>query len=305
MKTKPKRFKASWKSEKAEKKFRTADAARWKRATSTPPETINVATSFGPTRAYRWAGEGADIVLIHGMGDTSIRWVPVAESLAEYNVYAVDIMGDVGGSIPKDGFESAADYGTWLSETIAALGLSNPHIVGYSMGGYIALSHAVQGGPAASTVLFDPVGAVKLRTVRFIAWGAATGLAGFAPGPIRRRAAKRLDQPLLNDREDFRVHMLGMRGHPMQLPPLPVFTDGQLASIKRPLRLVVGAKTSAFDGAEMVRGVAKLVPGSHARLLAGAGHGWVMSRPDECLREIRAAVAQSDVEQPAANHADL
>ena len=117
------------------------------------------------------------------------------------------------------------------------------------------LSHAVQGGTAGSLVLFDPVGLVELRMARFIAWGAGTALAAMAPQPIRRWAGRRLRQPILDDKADVRAYLKGSIGHPMTLPPLPVFTDEQLASITVPVRVVAGAKSPPFDGAAMIRRV--------------------------------------------------
>lgn len=291
MKTKTKRYKAKWRNGRVERAFREADAQRWKRAISVPPEALDVATSFGATRVYRWPGEGGSVVLLHGVGDTSVRWVPIAESLVELNVFAVDIMGDVGQSVPADGFASAADYGIWLSEVIDGLGLTAPHVVGHSLGGYVALSHAVRGTSAGSTVLLDPVGVVELKLRRFIVWGLKTAVAFYSPGPIRRRLAERIGQPLLNDKADAAVHLKGARGHPMQLPPLPVFDDEQLAAINHPVRLVAGAKSPAFDIPAMVRRITDHVTDCQTRVLPGAGHAFVMSHPDECLAEIRAAIA--------------
>ena len=287
---KEKLYRASWRSERAEQKFRTADAARWERATSSPPDTVDVATSFGPTRVHHWPGDGADIVFLHGMGDTSIRWVPYAEALAEHNVYAFDIMGDVGHSRADVGFTSGGDFGTWLTEAIESLDLAAPHIVGMSLGGYVALSHAVHGGSAASIVLLDPVGVAKLRVVRFTVWGLKTAIASMAPGRIRHWAARRLGQPLLHDKADVKVHMQGMRGKPMKLPPLPVFSDEQLVSIGPPVRLVAGGKSPAFDSADMVRRIVDVAIDGHARLLPDAGHGLAMTHLDDCVAEIRAAL---------------
>ena len=275
-----------------------ADAARWRQATNAPPEAIDIATSFGATRVFRWPGDGPDVVLLHGVGDTSFRWLPFAEALPELNVLAIDIMGDVGGSKPDAGFETAAEYGRWLAATIEGLGLSAPHIAGMSLGGYVALSHAVQGGAAGSIVLFDPVGLVELRMARFIAWGAATALAAAAPGPIRRWAGRRLRQPLLDQKVDVRAHLRGAIGHPMALPPLPVFTDEQLASIGVPVRVVAGAKSPPFDGPSMIRRVEESIERGHGRLLPDAGHAPAMTHPELCLDELRSAIA-GDVSGPA------
>ena len=293
-----KTYRGAWKSDRAERRFRIADAARWAQATGAPPETIDVPTRFGSTRAHRWPGQGPDVVLLHGVGDTSFRWIPFAEALPEFNIFAVDIMGDVGNSKPDVGFETANDYGSWLDETVDSLGLSAPHIAGVSLGGYVALSHAVQGGVAGSIVLFDPVGLVELRMARFIAWGAATALAAMSPERIRRWAGRRLRQPILDDKVDVRAHLKGSIGHPMMLPPLPVFTDEQLASITLPVRVVAGAKSPPFDGAAMVRRVETSIKHGHARLLSDAGHAPAMTHIDVCLEELRAAVA-GDAPGPA------
>lgn len=286
-----KQYAGVWRSDRAEQKFRAADAARWQQATDVLPEAIDVTTRFGSTRVHRWRGPGPDIVLLHGVGDTSYRWIPFADALADHNVFAIDIMGEVGNSTPDVGFETGADYGAWLSETISALGLASPHIVGMSLGGYVALSHAVQGGAAGSLVLFDPVGLVKLRMFRFIRWGAATGLAAMTPEPVRRWAGRRLRQPLLDDKADVRAHMRGSTGHPMNLPPLPVFTDEQLASITVPVRVLAGAKSPPFDGEAMTQRVTGTIWNAQARLLPDAGHALALTHREACLAELRAAVA--------------
>lgn len=286
-----KTYQGAWKSDRAEQKFRTADAIRWEQATDTPPETIDVPTRFGSTRVHRWPGPGPDVILLHGVGDTSFRWIRFAEELPEFNVFAIDIMGDVGNSSPDVGFETADDYGIWLTETIDSLGLAAPHIAGMSLGGYVALSYAVQAGPAGSIVLFDPVGFVELRMVRFIGWGAATALGAIAPRRVRRWVGRRLRQPLLDDKADVRAYVKGSMGHPMKLPPLPVFTDEQLASITVPVRLVAGAKSPPFDGAAMRERVAHSIKHAHTRLLADAGHALAMTHRDVCLAELHAAVA--------------
>ena len=267
-----KSHRGAWKSDRAEQKFRIADAARWERATDAPPETIDVPTRFGPTRVHRWPGRGPDIILLHGVGDTSFRWIRFAEALPDYDVFAIDIMGDVGNSKPDIGFETADDLGSWLGETIHSLALPAPHIAGMSFGGYVALSHVVQGGAAGSVTLFDPVGLVELRMARFIGWGAATALAALAPGPVRRWAGRRLRQPMLDDKADVRAYLRGSLGHPMSLPPLPVFLDEQLASITVPVRVVAGAKSPPFDGPAMIERVNDSIEHAHTRLLHDAGH---------------------------------
>ncbi|MEM7275779.1 MAG: alpha/beta hydrolase, partial [Actinomycetota bacterium] len=250
-------------------------------------------TSFGPTRVYRWPGGGPPVVFLHGMGDTSIRWIPYAEQLGDHDVYAVDIMGDVGASRQTVGFTSAADYPDWLDQTIRGLGVTRPTIVGESLGGYLALAHAVTATGAdrpAATVAFDPVGVVKLRLARFMAMG-AWGLVGtMSPGPVRRAIGRRLHQPLLLDKDGLRLYVAGQRGHPPKLPPLPVFTDEELATITTPVRVLAGARSTVFDVERLVKRVETTIPGGQARLLQDAGHGFTLTHFDDCLATIRSSL---------------
>ncbi len=302
---KEKTYQGTWRSDKAEQKYREADAAYWARATDNPPTSIDVPTRFGPTRVYRWEGAGPAIVFIHGMSDTSIRWIPFAEELDGYDVYAVDIMGDVGQSVHEVGFTSAADYGTWLEDTIGGLGLHQPHVVGHSLGGFVAITYAIhashmaadQPERLASLVAFDPVGMVKLRMVRFMAWGFSAMLGSRSPGPIRRWSAKRLRMPLINDRDAYNVLTQANLGHPPSTPPLPVFTDAELRSIDVPTWVIAGAKSGAFDVKKLAERATTLIPGARAQLVADAGHAVTASHFEVCLDVVREALQTSSSSQ--------
>jgi pimeloyl-ACP methyl ester carboxylesterase len=302
---KEKTYQGTWRSDKAEQKYREADAAYWARATDNPPTSIDVPTRFGPTRVYRWEGAGPAIVFIHGMSDTSIRWIPFAEELDGYDVYAVDIMGDVGQSVHEVGFTSAADYGTWLEDTIGGLGLHQPHVVGHSLGGFVAITYAIhashmaadQPERLASLVAFDPVGMVKLRMVRFMAWGFSAMLGSRSPGPIRRWSAKRLRMPLINDRDAYNVLTQANLGHPPSTPPLPVFTDDELRSIDVPTWVIAGAKSGAFDVKKLAERATTLIPGARAQLVADAGHAVTASHFEVCLDVVREALQTSSSSQ--------
>lgn len=289
-----KQYRARWRSPKAEQRYRQLDAKLWQRdLIGRAPESIDIATDFGSTRVYRWPGSGSPVVLLHGMGDTSIRWIPYAEKLVDHDVYAIDIMGDVGASTPDIGFTSATGYTDWLQQAIAKLGITEPTVVGYSLGGYLALSYAglssTGAPPVASTVLFDPVGVVKLRLGRFTLMGLEGLVGSLAPDGVRNLIGQRRRQPLLLDKEGLHLYTTGQRGHPPKIPPLPVFTDEQLGSIRTPVRAVIGARTTIFDVQKMADRITSMTNG-HAQLVPDAGHGLVTSHPDACMAAIRSAL---------------
>lgn len=290
---KEKIYLAKWRSTKTEQRYRELDGELWQRdLTGAAPEAIDVPTSFGATRAYHWPGDGPPVIFLHGFGDSSVRWIPFAEQLDGHNIYAIDIMGDVGASTPSVGFTSASDYADWLHETVTGLGLSDPIVVGHSLGGYLALSYAMT-YPVTSTIAIDPVGVVKLRLARFMSMGLAGLMASLSPAPVRRFLAKRQRHPLLADKLGLQVYVYGQRNHPPKLPPLPVFTDDELASISTPLRVLVGAETFVFDVEQLVERVNTLVPQAEATLLPDAGHALTMTHFDECLAVIRSVLTPS------------
>ncbi len=286
---KTKTFKGQWSSDRAESKFRSKEAVVWGRA-NPPPDPIDVPTSFGSTRAYRWRGDGTPIVFLHGMTDTSVRWIRYAEALVGHDVYAIDIMGDVGHSKPDVGFASADEYSVWLGETLAALGIAKPHVVGASLGGYIALSYAMNADAVSTVIGLEPVGVVDLKLLRLMRWSFRCALASYGSEGRRARQAVRLRQPLLADKASMELVLQAQRGHPIKVPPISTFSDEQLQSIDAPVRVLAGADSRAFDVGRLIDRINEIVPHGEARLLPAAGHALSDSHFDDCLAAIKEMV---------------
>jgi pimeloyl-ACP methyl ester carboxylesterase len=83
------------------------------------------------------------------------------------------------------------------------------------------------------------------------------------------------------------------RGHPIKIPPCPVFTDEQLQSITAPVHVLGGADSEAFDGERLVQRINNNVPRGEARLLLGAGHTLSDSHFDDCVAAIRGMIDTS------------
>ena len=285
-------YRSEWKSDRAEAKFRAKEAVLWSRA-ARPYEAIDVPGSFGTTRAYRWEGTGTPIVFLHGMTDTSVRWTPYADALEGHDVYAIDVMGDVGHSKHEIEFAGAEDYQVWLGETLDALELKNVHLVGWSLGGFIAISYAAQPDSGCSSLTcLDPVGVVELSIAKLMSWSLRAAVGSLAPEGLRLRLAESWRQPLLADKASLDMSRATM-GHPIATPPCPIFTDEQLQSITAPVRALVGADSKMFDVDLLVERINTLPPHGYAQLLPEAGHGLGMSHVDDCLSLVREAVGVS------------
>src|SRR3954464_7671243 len=85
-------------------------------------------------------GEGADMLLLHGLGATKSSFFDTAAALSRnYRVHAIDLPGFGGSSKP-----TLAPYGAPFAAravvgTMDALGIARAHLVGNSMGGRVAL----------------------------------------------------------------------------------------------------------------------------------------------------------------------
>jgi len=89
--------------------------------------------------AYRRAGEGPPLVLLHGGLSDSREWRPQLEELSnEFDVVAWDAPGCGGSSDPPEVF-GLHGYAGCLAAFIDALGLGRPHVAGLSFGAALAL----------------------------------------------------------------------------------------------------------------------------------------------------------------------
>ena len=83
---------------------------------------------------YRTGGEKPPLVLVHGITDDGLCWLPVAETLAgQYDVIMVDMRGHGLSEAPESGY-TLGNLAAELAELIKGLGLEQPILLGHSMG---------------------------------------------------------------------------------------------------------------------------------------------------------------------------
>jgi pimeloyl-ACP methyl ester carboxylesterase len=104
-------------------------------------------------------GSGEPLVLIHGFSGTRALWEPVLEGLErDHDVLAVSLAGHVGGQELGEGTEiSVAALVDGVERDMRDAGFESAHIVGNSLGGWIALELAAR-GRARSVVGLSPAG---------------------------------------------------------------------------------------------------------------------------------------------------
>jgi pimeloyl-ACP methyl ester carboxylesterase len=271
---------SEWKTPEAERHFHEREDALVRERLTEQPVAIDVETHLGPTRAYYWEGTGEPVVFLHGTGGPGTTWAPYAEHRNGRAMYAIDTMGDVGRSRQLVAVENAGDLSVWLEETLSGLGLEQPHLAGTSYGGFLALNLAAsRPDRVRSLYLIEPAGLVRVVMAKFMLWGMSCLFASLLPASLRRLAARRLRNPLVEDRELMRLGLYAARNHrPGLLRPEPL-TDEQLHSIEVPTHIVLGAKSEVFPVDAAQTRAAKLANATIERI-EGAGHAVAMSHVD-------------------------
>ncbi|MBI4319454.1 MAG: alpha/beta fold hydrolase [Chloroflexi bacterium] len=82
-------------------------------------------------------GSGPPLVLVHGLGGSADWWLPSLPSFSRaYTTFAVDLPGSGGSDPPIDADLEAPE--SFLLALYDTLGIEVAHLVGHSMGGYVA-----------------------------------------------------------------------------------------------------------------------------------------------------------------------
>jgi pimeloyl-ACP methyl ester carboxylesterase len=260
-----------------------------------------VETHIG-TVAYRRAGAGAPLVLLHGGLSDGRSWAPQLESLAhEYDVLAWDAPG-CGGSTDPTADLRLADYADAVAALIRAAGIGPVHLAGHSFGAGLAIEvYARHRHMVRSLVLSGayagwrgslPPAEVEARLTRALAdfgrppaeW-VDSYLEGFFSRSVPQQTV-----------EAARAMMLDVRPAGA-LSMLTAFANADLravlATISIPTLLIYGS-----DDVRAQRKVAEAmhaaIPGSRLTLIPAAGHDVNLEAPEEYDAAVRAFLQMAD-----------
>jgi len=105
---------------------------------------LNYLELHGDRIAYRDAGRGPALLLIHGMAGSSVTWRALIPQLSKnYRVIAPDLLGHGESAKPRGDYSLGA-FAVWLRDFLDELGVDRATIVGQSLGGGIAMQFAHQ-----------------------------------------------------------------------------------------------------------------------------------------------------------------
>ena len=98
----------------------------------------------GDRIAYRDAGHGPALLLIHGMAGSSATWQAIIPQLStKYRVIAPDLLGHGMSAKPRGDYSLGA-FAVFLRDLLDELGVHRATVIGQSLGGGIAMQFAYQ-----------------------------------------------------------------------------------------------------------------------------------------------------------------
>lgn len=256
-------------------------------------ETPNPAMSPGVDLAFDSVGEGAPLLILHGLFGSSTNWRSVARRLsAEQRVISADLRNH--GASP---WADAMDYESMAGDVarlIERQGLRRPSLIGHSMGGKVAMVLAllrpelidrlivVDIAPvqyadrlsvfAEAMRTVDATHAASREEVRQRLAGALPDAAGVVPFLMQNLVAR-------NAHFDWRINLPAISA---AMPALSAFPP-QLRALRfeRPVQVIAGGRSDYVqrrEGAEF----APMFPRAQIEFIDTAGH-WVHADQPEAF----------------------
>jgi pimeloyl-ACP methyl ester carboxylesterase len=121
-----------------------ADASDYRSWVNGDMSELKYLELHGDRIAYRDAGDGPAVLLIHGMAGSSATWHAIIPQLSKkYRVIAPDLLGHGMSAKPRGDYSLGA-FAVFLRDLLHELGVDRATVTGQSLGGGIAMQFAHQ-----------------------------------------------------------------------------------------------------------------------------------------------------------------
>jgi len=270
--------------------------------------------------AYRQAGSGPLLLMIHGIAGSSGTWVPVMPLLAErYTVIAPDLLGHGESAKPRGDYSLGA-YASGIRDLLGVLGHERATVVGHSLGGGIAMQFAYQFPQMAERLVLVCSGglgkevspllrALSLPGSEYVLPAVLApqlhGLVARAGGVLGRFGL--LADPFLTEIWEAWSRLTDVRAQRAFIHTIRAVIDvaGQRVSARDRLYLaheiptmIVWGDRDAVIPVSHAHIAHELIPGSRLEIIEGAGHFLPIERPellDRLLRDFLATTKPANV----------
>ncbi len=228
------------------------------------------------------------IVFLHGVGTSGWMWEKQIAALADFHCLNVDLPGHgKSNQVAWVSLAATADHIAALIQSRAANGRA--HVVGLSLGGYIALVLLERHADVVDRVVISGVTAAPWPNRVLLKpqlWLLSRLLKRRWLMNIQAQAL-RLSPPM---QAAFTENLLAMSMHTYRRIAEEVadfYVPPALQHVNNPTLFVAGGRESKII-TDTVASIPKLMPNAQGRLAPGLGHGWNVEAPDLFNAMVRA-----------------
>lgn len=262
-------------------------------------ESIVVPTRFGESHLVAVGPEDAPaLVLLHGMEGNAASWRHQLAGLqADFRLYALDIIGSAGKSVPTRLDHDNDDHAKWLDDVLTELRIEHANLVGISNGSWLILklaAHAPQRIARAALMSANGIAPVRFpyRLARLMDEPAVRvtkdALAGalLTRDMVRRAVSGTYVADVNADPGEIEWFYLLAKYYRFRFPPGPV-DDAELASLTAPTLLLMGEQERFFAIDAVIERARRLMPHVEAEVIPGVGHNMCTDDPARVNERLR------------------
>lgn len=242
--------------------------------------------------AVELEGDGAPVIMIHGLGGTSNSFTPqLAVYAGRHRIIRPDLVGS--GRSPLEGALSIERFVSDVMRMADGLGAREAHLVGHSLGTivcqHIAVRHPARVRSLALLgALTEPPDAARAALRQRAAKARAEGMAEVADAIVQAATAKatKADAPVAVAMVRESVMRQCPQGYAATCEALAQASAAEAGRIDCPTMLITGAEDAVAPPA-MARGLADRIAGARLVLLPRCGHWPSVERAADVNRELR------------------
>lgn len=256
-----------------------------------PYEHRDVSGRHGRTHVVGTGPEGAPaLVLLHADYLSLTMWAAnVADLSQDHRVYALDVMGQPGKSVPDQPIRNRDHAVAWITEVLDGLHLEGVALAGMSYGGWLTLNYAIRAperlerivvlSPGACFLSNRPsfyVRALPAMVLPFLprwvlfdrAWRSFTFEETTVNDPVVHALNERVGEQMYLGFRHFRV----WRNWGSQNIKPQVFPDEELRGLRVPTLLLIGQQEVLYDPVAALERARRLIPNLEGDLVPRASH---------------------------------
>jgi pimeloyl-ACP methyl ester carboxylesterase len=234
----------------------------------------------------RRAGSGPAVLYLHGAAGV-LKWLPFYDKLAERFALMLPDHPSFGRSSTPDWLDDIADLAYFYLDLLAELKLRDVHVIGHSMGGWIALEMAIRSTERMKSLTLIASAGIRIKGVPvaniFMMDRGTMVRTAYADQAIAERELAVVPTPAEVD------IIIGNQVGAARLAWQPRFFNPRLRKwlhrVTVPTHIVWGAEDRIVPPAYAAE-LARLIPGASVTMLPGAGHLPQVERLDETTAAI-------------------